>query len=114
MAGEGAEAGAVDEGLGVLDARADRERFGLDMNAVAMQHGEGVARAVADRQHHVVGVDVLAVGQHQAADMAAGVQVDVFDAGVEAVVAAEGLDFGADALDHGDQPERADVGFGGR
>ena len=98
MAGEGAEAGAVDQRLGVLDAGADRERFGFDVDAAAVQHGEGVAGAVADGEDDVVGVDLLSVGQGQATDVAVGVEFDVLDARRKAVFAAQGFDFGADAL----------------
>ena len=83
------------------------------MDAAPVQHGEGVAGAVADGQDDVVGVDLLAAGQRQAADVAVGVQLDVLDARAEAVFAAQGLDLGADALDDGDQAEGADMGFAG-
>ena len=76
MAGEGAEAGAVDEGLGVLDAGADGERFCFDVDAAAVQHGEGVAGAVADREDDGVGVDLVSVGQGQASDVAVGVEFE--------------------------------------
>ena len=55
VAGLRAEARAVDQRLRVLDAEADRERLGFDEHAARVQHAEGVARAVAERQHHVVG-----------------------------------------------------------
>ncbi len=61
----------------MLDTRADRERLGLDMHAAAVQHGERVARAVADRQHDVVGVDLLPAGEGEAADVALRVEFDV-------------------------------------
>jgi hypothetical protein len=57
VAGVGAEAGLVDQRLRVLDAEADREGLGLDINALFVQHLEGVAGAVADGQHDVVGGD---------------------------------------------------------
>ncbi len=45
--------------------------------------------------------------------MAVGVEFDVLDARRKTVFAAEGFDFGADALDDGDEAEGADVGFAG-
>ena len=55
VAGAGPEAAAVDQRLRMLDAEADRERLGFDVDAAVVQHLERVARAVADRQHDVVG-----------------------------------------------------------
>ncbi len=97
----------------MLDTGADRECFGFDMDAAAVQHGEAVARAMADRQYDVVGVDLLAACQGEAADLPVGVEFDVLDARGKAVFAAQGFDLGANALDNGDKPERADMGFAG-
>ena len=55
VAGVPAPAGTVDQALRVLDAKAQRKRFGLHGHTMAVQHGEGVARAVAQRHHHVAG-----------------------------------------------------------
>ena len=55
VAGIGAEAAAVDQRLRMLDAKADGKRLGFDVDAALVQHLEGVARAVADGQHHMVG-----------------------------------------------------------
>ena len=49
------EARLVDQRLRVLDAEADREGLGFDEHAARVQHRERVARAVAQRHHHVVG-----------------------------------------------------------
>ena len=69
VAGVGAEARAVDHALRMLDAEADRERLGLHEHAAPVQHLEGVARAVAEREHHVVGAQLLARGERHAADV---------------------------------------------
>ena len=61
VAGVLAPARAVDHALRVLDAHADRERLGHHVHAVAVQHAEAVARAVAQRQHHVAGGQFLNV-----------------------------------------------------
>ena len=78
-----------------------------------VQHPEGVAGAVADGEDDGVGVDLLAVGQGKAADVAVGVQDDVLDAGREAIFAAQGFDPGADAFHDGDETKGADMGFAG-
>src|SRR6185369_9623431 len=113
MAGRGAEAGAVDQRLRVLDADADREGLGFDIDAVVEQHLEGVAGAVADGEHDMLGGDAFAAGQHHAANLAVagGVafDLDFLDLGPEAHFAAEFENVGAHLLDHADQPEGADV-----
>jgi hypothetical protein len=76
----------------------------------AVEHGESVAGAVADGEDDRAGVDLLAGPQGQASDVAGGVEVDIIDAGREAVFAAQGFDFCADALDDGHQAEGADMG----
>ena len=53
MAGERSEPRLVDHRLRMLDAEADRKWLRLDEHAGIEQHLEGVARAVADRQHDV-------------------------------------------------------------
>ena len=98
---------------GVLDAGADGEGLCLYGDAVAVQHGEGVAGAVADGEDDRAGVDLFAAGEGQASDAAVGVQGDVVDAGRKTVFAAQGFDFGAEGFDDGDEAEGADVGFGG-
>ena len=40
--------------LRVLDAHPNRKRLGLHLNAMAVQHGEGVACAVTQGHHHMV------------------------------------------------------------
>jgi hypothetical protein len=111
VAGAGAEARAVDHALRVFDAKAHRERLGHHVHAAPLQHLEGVARAVAQRQHHVVGGELLATGQHQAAH-AAVFDLQVGDALAEADLAAQRLDVGAHLLHHADQAEGADVRLG--
>ena len=83
------------------------------MHAARVQHREGVARAVAEREHDLVGRDRRAFG---AAALATrdGANAPVLDQQVghalaEADLAAQRLDLGAHLLDHADQPERADV-----
>ncbi|MNS97549.1 hypothetical protein D3C72_1318860 [compost metagenome] len=73
-----------------------------------MQHLEGIARAVAHRHDDVVGFQVLAIRQLQAAHLAA-VDVDIVDARFEADLAAQLDDLGAHLLDHADQAEGADM-----
>eukprot|EP01136_Pigoraptor_vietnamica_P016349 Opistho-1_new@4810 len=111
VAGIGAEAGTVDDGLRMLDAVADREGLGLHENAALVQHREGVARAVAQGQHDVIAADLLARFEHHAADVVA-LDQHIADLLLEADLAAQRLDVRAHLLDHADQPEGADVRFG--
>ena len=78
-----------------------------------VEHLEGVARAVADRQHDVIGLEVVAAVEVQPADMplAVGVGRDIepVDARPEAIFAAQALDRLAQAFDHRHQPEGADM-----
>ena len=82
----------------------------------SMQHRKCVARAVADRQHDVVGSDLRAVRQHNAADVPRSVRplldFEIGDLTAKPVFAAQRLDGRAHALDHRHQPERADVRLG--
>ena len=57
----------VDERLRVFDAKADRKRFGLDIDAAFVQLLEGIARAVADGQDDMVRRNVFAAGEDHAA-----------------------------------------------
>ena len=64
----GPKAGAVDQGLRVLDAEADGEGLGFDIDAGLVQHLEGVAGAVADGQDDMFGSAMrFAAGQFDAA-----------------------------------------------
>ena len=116
VAGEVAEAGAVDDRLRVFDAHADGKRLGLDMHAAVEQHLEGVARRMADGEDDMVGLDRLAGfgddAAHAAEAVAAGLDDDVGDLRAEAVFTAQGFDLGAQAFDHGDQAEGADMRLG--
>ena len=113
VAGVRAEAGAVDQRLRMLDAEADRERLGLHVHAALVQHREGVARAVAERQHDVVGGAAprrrRASTPRTCARTAPPSITHVDDALREADLAAQRLDLGAHLLDHADEAEGADV-----
>ena len=54
-------AGAVNQALWMLDAHTDGKRFGLHGHLMAVQHGEGVAGAVAQRHHHLLGGQGIAL-----------------------------------------------------
>ena len=96
MPGAVGVAAPVDQRLRMLDADADRERLRLHGDAAIVEHLEGVARAVPDRQHDMLGRDVRAVGQHHAAHLPAAVRPYVDDEvrhlALEAILAAERLD----------------------
>ncbi len=70
VAGVLAPTGLIDQGLGMLDAKADREGLGLHRHALAMQQGKGVARAVAHGKHSRIGFNALACGQGQRLELA--------------------------------------------
>ena len=59
VAGMSAPAGAVNHALWVLDAKTDRKRLGLHEDATRVQHGKGVACAVTQRQHHLLGGEFI-------------------------------------------------------
>src|SRR5580765_6224461 len=104
MAGLRTETSLVDKRLRMLDAKSDRKGFGLDEYATPMQHLEGIACAVTEGEHDVVGADIAAVGKGHAAQLAPAVgsslEADIVDALAEADFAAERLDLLAHVLDH--------------
>ena len=51
----------------MFNAESDGERLRLNVHVVAVQHGKGIARAVSNRQHQMIGCDPLAIGEHHAA-----------------------------------------------
>ena len=108
MAGARAEARVVDDRLRVLDAKADRERLGFHEHAALVQNREGVARAVAEREHDVVGGDPCAVVQGHAANLP-GLDQHIGHALPEANFTTQRLDLGPHLLDHADEAERTDV-----
>ena len=125
VTGVAAPAGAVDHALRVLNAKTHRERLGLHGHALRPEHGKGVACAVAQGHHYVVGGQLLqrAAGQVQhlqAADAAhvalsgrvrgrVGGGADVRHALAKAHFAAQGDDACAQVFHHLDQLEGADV-----
>src|SRR3989338_1504779 len=108
---------AVDQRLRVLDAEADQERFGFDVDAALVDHLEGVALAVADRQHQMIRGDVFAAAEHHAANVSdvigSVLDFDVVHAALEADLAAQRLDGFAHLFHHAYQAERADVRLAG-
>jgi len=101
----------VDHALGMLDAKPQGKRLGIDGDAAVMQHLECVAGAVPRRQHHMIGFDLLARFQRHTA------QLPVFDfqAGelaAKTILPAQLLDGLAQTFHHGDQAEGADMGMG--
>ena len=116
MFGRGAEPRIVDQGLGMLDAKADGERLGLDIDAPIIEHLEGVAGAVADGQDHMIGQQVFTAFQHHAAYLAlaggVGIDQEVHDLVLKPIFPAQFLDRLAQALDHRNQSEGANMGMG--
>ncbi len=112
-----APARAVDHALRMLDAKAHRERLGLHVHAALVEHGEGVARAVAQSHHGMVGLQPLALAavlvQHfqggETAVLALAFDAHVTHALAEADLAAQADDLLAYSLDHLHQLEGADV-----
>ena len=87
--------------------------LGSTWTPALVEHLERVARAVPDRQHDVIGLEIIAAMEVQPADvpLAFGVGRDIepVDARPEAIFAAQPLDRLAQAFDHRHQPERADM-----
>ena len=69
MARRSAKPARIDDRLRVLDAHADRERLWLHKYAAVDQHLEAIARAMAQREHHRIRLDLAAIAQPQPAHM---------------------------------------------
>ena len=112
-----AEARGVDQRLRMFDPHPDRKRLCVHRDPGGMQRLETVTRAVPDRQHHVPGLDDAAVLQAETRDPPGAIgrrfDVELHDPRLEAVFPAQRLDGPAQALDHADQPEGADMRLGG-
>jgi hypothetical protein len=96
----------------MLDAKADGKRLGFHVDAARMQHLEGVARAVAEREDDVIAGERLAAGERHPADaftLGAVLDQHIGHALLEADLAAQRLDLVAHRLDHANQAESADV-----
>ena len=106
-------AGAVDPALGVFDPHTDGEGLGLHTDAALVERLKRIARRMADRHDDVGGGEEAAIGQVQPGQaVILGVDLEVGDAGGEAVFAAELFDGFADAHHHRHKAEGADVGVG--
>ena len=55
VAGVRPEARPIDQALWMFYAETDGEWLGFHDDTGCVQHGEGVASAVAERQHHLIG-----------------------------------------------------------
>ncbi len=104
------QSGAVDQRLRVLDSKADRERLRLDEYTPPVQHAEGVAGAVPERQHHMPAVQRFAVVQDDACDPSV-VEEQVDHLVFEPDFPAQRDDLFADRRHHPREPERSDVGL---
>ena len=113
VAGMLAKPRAVNHALRVLNAKANRKRFGLHVNAALVQHGHRVARAVAECQHDVVCVHLVlrAVIQvlHRQPANATVLNQHITDTLLKSHLAAERDDLLTHVLDHLDQFEGANV-----
>ena len=103
-----AVAGSIDQRLRMLDAQANREWLGLDIDAALINHLEGIARTVADGEHQMISCDVLAIDEHHTGDLPV-LYFDIIHATTEADLAAQRLYRLAHFLHHAHQPERADM-----
>ena len=110
VARAGAKTGTVDQALRVFDAKTHAEGFGLHGHTALVQHGEGVARAVAQGQNNVLGNQLFAAGQTQAAHLIA-LDVQVNDMLFKTNFTAQSLDLSAHLFDHADESESSDVGL---
>ena len=101
---------AVDGGLRMLDPNADGQRFRLHGHTLGMQRGEGIARAVADRENDLRGGEDFPAGQPGSGHPAEIIQDQFLKAGFKSHLATELNDFLAQMTHHFDQPVGADVG----
>ncbi|CRZ47118.1 Uncharacterised protein [Vibrio cholerae] len=92
----------------MLNTKTDRERLGFHVHTTRMQHLKGITRTVADREHHVTRLDLFAVGEYHAGDLAI-LHVDIVNAGAKANFAAQFDDFRAHFFNHGHQFKGTDV-----
>ncbi len=99
VTGEVAEAATIDQRLRMFDAKADRKRLGFNIHTALVQHLEGIARAVANRQHYMVGCNMVASGQRNASYLAI-IDVEIVNLALEAEFAAQFLDRRAHQFDH--------------
>ena len=99
----------------MFDAKADRERFGFDVDAAIEQHFESVACAVADGKNDVIRCNTVAVVEHHTAQLAATVRCgirfnfNVNDSALKTKFAAKRFNRGAHVLDHFHETKGADV-----
>ena len=100
--------------LAVLDAHAHGKGLRLHRDARITQHGEGVARAVADREHRVLrGERIRSVGRHDPQRGEPSVPpLQSGDLMREAHLRAEGKQLLPQILQHDIQPVGADVRLG--
>ena len=108
--GLGSQPGAVNQHLGMLNAKANGKGLGLHVDAPVVEHLKGIAGAVAHRQHHMVAGDVLAAGQGHPAHLAA-IDINIIDPTLKPNFAAQGFDGGPQVLHDFDQAIGANVGF---
>ena len=116
-----APAGAVNHALRVLDTEADGEGLGLHGHAALVEVDKGIACAMTQCHHRVVGGQVVALTgdlvEHlqarQLALLAFTLNLYIGDALLKAHFAAQAHDFFANAFNQLDQLEGADVGVGG-
>ena len=87
------------------------EWFGFDVDAAVVQHLEGVAGAVAQRQHGMSAFDLFARFQADAPHAVRIVQQQVGDFRLKAIFAAQVFDGPAHGFHHGYQAEGADMGM---
>ena len=69
VTGMAAPACSVYHALRMLNAKADRKSLGLHRHAPVKQHGKSIARAMAQRHHHMAGCDGVHTARGRVADM---------------------------------------------
>ena len=110
-------AGLVDHALRMFNAHANRKRFGLQGHAALVQHDKGVARAVAQGQHHMACGQGVTVASFLVQHLQARELVSVLSGGEQQIghtlfkadLATQSGDLFADVLHHLDQLEGANV-----
>jgi hypothetical protein len=103
---------AIDHGLRVLDPDTDRKRLGLDEDSGSMDHRKRFTGAVTDRQHKVAGLDGVAIGQTNTANLAVCIQEHRIHAGLKVNLTAQSNDLLPQMPHHFDQAVCANVRAG--
>ena len=111
MAGGRPPAGPIDQGLGMFDPEPHGEGLAIHRHAEAMEHGEGVAGAVAHRQDHPISGNPVTIRQDQPLHgPGSGMELQALHPSPEAHLPPQRLDPAAQSAHHRRELKGADMG----